>query len=82
MCSRKFSGRVGKKLFLKNAGGQKNKTLRVGQRVGLDAVRLQYGSYVYGHLSKWFACCVYGIRLLVVVSFCTLAGYAVWPCAV
>jgi hypothetical protein len=32
----------------------KNKKHSVGQRVGLDAVELQYGLYVFGHLSKWF----------------------------
>jgi hypothetical protein len=32
----------------------KNKKHSVGQRVGLDAVFLQYGLYVFGHLSKWF----------------------------
>jgi len=32
----------------------KNKKHSVGQRVGLDAVLLQYGLYVFGHLSKWF----------------------------
>ena len=33
---------------------EKNKKHSVGQRVGLDAVQLQYGLYVFGHLSKWF----------------------------
>ena len=33
---------------------EKNKKHWVGQRVGLDAVLLQYGLYVFGHLSKWF----------------------------
>jgi hypothetical protein len=33
---------------------EKNKKHSVGQRVGLDAVLLQYGLYVFGHLSKWF----------------------------
>jgi hypothetical protein len=32
----------------------KNKKHSVGQRVGLDAVQLQYSLYVFGHLSKWF----------------------------
>jgi len=32
----------------------KNKKHSVDQRVGLDAVLLQYGLYVFGHLSKWF----------------------------
>jgi len=32
----------------------KNKKHSVGQRVGLDAVQLQYGLYVFGHLSKLF----------------------------
>jgi hypothetical protein len=32
----------------------KNKKHSVGQRVGLEAVLLQYGLYVFGHLSKWF----------------------------
>jgi len=32
----------------------KNKKHNVGQRIGLDAVHLQYGLYVFGHLSKWF----------------------------
>ena len=42
------------KLFLKKCGGKKNKKLRVGLSVGLLAVQLQYGLYVFGHLSKWF----------------------------
>ena len=33
---------------------EKNKKHSVGQRLGLDAVQLQYGLYVFGHLSKWF----------------------------
>jgi hypothetical protein len=40
-------------LFLKKCGG-KNKKHRVGLRVGLLAVPLQYCLYVFGHLSKWF----------------------------
>jgi len=32
----------------------KNKKHSVGQRGGLEAVLLQYGLYVFGHLSKWF----------------------------
>jgi len=32
----------------------KNKIQSVGQRVGLDAVLLQYGLYIFGHLSIWF----------------------------
>ena len=32
----------------------KNKKHRVGLSVGLLAVPLQYGLYVFGHLSKWF----------------------------
>jgi hypothetical protein len=32
----------------------KNKKHSVGQHVGLYAVQLQYGLYVFGHLSKWF----------------------------
>ncbi len=42
------------KLFLKKCGGEKNKKHRVGLSVGLHAVQLQYGLYVFGHLSKWF----------------------------
>jgi len=42
------------KLFLKKCGGEKNKKHRVGKSVGLLAVLLQYGLYVFGHLSKWF----------------------------
>jgi len=42
------------KLFLKKCGGGKNKKHRVGLSVGLLAVPLQYGLYVFGHLSKWF----------------------------
>jgi hypothetical protein len=42
------------KLFLKKCGGKKNKKHRVGLSVGLLAVLLQYGLYVFGHLSKWF----------------------------
>jgi hypothetical protein len=32
----------------------KNKKHSVGQCVGLEAVLLKYGLYVFGHLSKWF----------------------------
>ena len=35
-------------------GGKKNKKHWVGLSVGLLAVPLQYGLYVFGHLSKWF----------------------------
>jgi hypothetical protein len=35
-------------------GGEKNKKHRVGLSVGILAVPLQYGLYVFGHLSKWF----------------------------
>ncbi|WP_422722782.1 hypothetical protein [Flavobacterium sp.] len=42
------------KLFLKKCDGKKNKKHRVGLSVGLLAVLLQYGLYVFGHLSKWF----------------------------
>ena len=42
------------KLFLKKCCGEKNKKHRVGLSVGLLAVPLQYGLYVFGHLSKWF----------------------------
>ena len=42
------------KLFLKKCGGKKNKKHRVGLSVGLLAVELKYGLYVFGHLSKWF----------------------------
>jgi hypothetical protein len=42
------------KLFLKKCGGEKNKKHWVGLSVGLLAVPLQYGLYVFGHLSKWF----------------------------
>ncbi len=43
-----------RKLFLKKCGGEKNKKHRFGLSVGLLAVPLQYGLYVFGHLSKWF----------------------------
>jgi len=33
---------------------RKNKKHRVGLSVGLLAVPLQYGLYIFGHLSKWF----------------------------
>jgi hypothetical protein len=33
---------------------KKNKKHLVGLSVSLIAVPLQYGSYVFGHLSKWF----------------------------
>jgi hypothetical protein len=46
--------RAGLKLFLKNVRWEKNKKHRVGQRVGSDAVCLQYRFYVLVHLSKWF----------------------------
>jgi hypothetical protein len=42
------------KLFLKKCGGKKNKKYRVGLSIGLLAVQLQYGFYVFDHLSKWF----------------------------
>jgi len=42
------------KLFLKKCDGKKNKKHRVGLSVGLLAVELKYGLYVFGHLSKWF----------------------------
>ena len=42
------------KLFLKKCGGEKNKKHRVGLSVGILAVSLQNGLYVFGHLSKWF----------------------------
>ena len=45
------------KLFLKKCGGGKNKKHRVGLSLGLLAVPLQYGLYVFGHLSKWFVFC-------------------------
>jgi hypothetical protein len=32
----------------------KNKKHRVGMSVGLLAVLLQYGLYIFGQLSKWF----------------------------
>ncbi len=32
----------------------KNKKHSVGQRIGLDAVQLKYGLYVFGHLAKCF----------------------------
>jgi hypothetical protein len=49
-----------------------------GRQVGLLAVRLQYGLYVFGHLSKWFTffsllvvCLLLSCRLLrLLVTFC------------
>jgi hypothetical protein len=41
------------KIIFKNVRWGKNKKHSVGLRVGLDAVQLQYGLYVFGHLSKW-----------------------------
>jgi len=38
------------KIVFKKCGGEKNGK----HRVGLLAVPLQYGLYVFGHLSKWF----------------------------
>jgi hypothetical protein len=42
------------KIVFKKVQWEKNKKHSVGQRVGYDAVLLQYGLYVFGHLSKWF----------------------------
>jgi hypothetical protein len=42
------------KLFLKKCSGKINKKHWVGLSFGLLAVQLQYGLYVFGHLSKWF----------------------------
>lgn len=40
------------KIVFKNAVGKKNRKHLVGLSVGLLAVQLQYGLYVFGHLSK------------------------------
>ncbi len=42
--------------------------------VGLLAVRLKYGLYVFGHLSKWFTFSRFSRLFVVVVSSSTLAG--------
>ena len=42
------------KLCLKKCGGKKIKNIGVGLSVGLLAVPLQYGLFVFGQLSKWF----------------------------
>jgi hypothetical protein len=44
--------RAGRKLFLKNAGGEKIKNIGSAMSVGLLVVRFQYGLYVVVHLSK------------------------------
>ena len=62
------------KLFLKNVRWEKNKKHRVGQRVGLYAVRLYYRFYVRVHLSKWFTFSVYSRLFVVVGSSFTLAA--------
>jgi hypothetical protein len=56
------------KLFLKKCGGEKNKKHRVGLSVGLLAVPLQYGLYVFGHLSKWLVL----VLMFKFWSFCRL----------
>jgi hypothetical protein len=43
------------KIVFKNARWEKNKKHWVGLSVGLLAVQLQYGLYVFSQLSKWFA---------------------------
>jgi len=43
------------KIVFKKEWWQKNKKHQVGLSVGLLAVPLQYGLYVFGLLSKWFA---------------------------
>ncbi|MBA3284920.1 MAG: hypothetical protein H0U27_07655 [Nitrosopumilus sp.] len=62
------------KLFLKKSGGKKNKKHRVGKRVGLLVVRLQYGLYVFGRLSKWFAFSCLSVNCLL----CRVCLYACW----
>jgi len=62
------------KFFLKNVRWKKNKKHRVGLRVGLLAVPLQYGLYVFGYLSKWFTFS----RLSVKCLFCRVCLYACW----
>ncbi|MDZ4757105.1 MAG: hypothetical protein SGJ10_03065 [Bacteroidota bacterium] len=42
------------KIVFKKVRRKKNKKHRFGLSVGLLAVPLQYGLYVFGHLSKWF----------------------------
>jgi hypothetical protein len=42
------------KLFLKNAGGEKIKNIGLAMSVDLQVVRLLYGLYLFGLLSKWF----------------------------
>ena len=58
------------KLFLKKCGGKKNKKHRVGLSVGLLAVQLQYGLYVFGHLSKWFVF----VLMFIIWSVCRLVN--------
>jgi len=57
------------------SGGKKNKNHRVGSSVGLIAVPLQFGLYVFGQLSKWFTFSVV-CQLIVwcVVPVFTLTG--------
>jgi hypothetical protein len=60
-------------LFLKNVRWEKNKKHRVGQRVGLDAVLLQYRFYVLGHL-VFGRCLLLRCRLLgLLLTVCKLA---------
>jgi hypothetical protein len=42
------------KIVYKKVRRGKNKNHRVSLRVGLPAGQLQYGLYVFGHLSNWF----------------------------
>jgi hypothetical protein len=62
------------KLFLKKSGGKKNKKHQVGKSVGLLAVPLQYGLYVFGRLSKWFSFSCLSVNCLL----CRVCSYACW----
>jgi hypothetical protein len=63
---------------------EKNKNHSVGQRVGLDAVQLQYGLNVFGHLSKWFVfvlrfklssvCCLVNGRPTIGYIYCIIVN--------
>jgi hypothetical protein len=44
----------GAKIVFKKVQWEKNKKLRIGLSVGLLAVPLQFGLYVFGPLLKWF----------------------------
>ena len=62
------------KIVFKKVRWEKNKKHRVGLSVGLLAVELQYGLYIFGHLSKWFVF-VFNVYNLVGLSSCERSSY-------